>query len=58
MDFSLLLKIWVKILVKKVKAEAENIVKNFLIILNNLQQMRLKLPQKESFKKQQMKQVI
>ena len=58
MDFSLLLKIWVKILVKKVKAEAENIVKNFLIILNNLQQMCLKLPQKESFKKQQMKQVI
>ena len=35
-----------------------NIVKNFFIMLNNLQQMRLKLVQKEQFKKQQKQLVI
>ena len=33
-------------------------VRNFLIMLNNLQQMQLKLLQKESFKKQQKELVI
>ena len=35
-----------------------NIVKNFLIMLKNLQQMHLELLQKESFKKQQKQLVI
>ena len=35
-----------------------NIVKNFFIMLINLQQMRLKLVQKEQFKKQQKQLVI
>ena len=40
MDFCLLLKIWAKILVKiYVKTEAVNIVRNFLIMLNNLLQV-------------------
>ena len=43
MDFYLLLKISVKVV---------NTVKNFLIMLNNLIQLRLKLPQKEQFKNQ------
>ena len=51
-------KMWIKTLVKtKVKALIVNIAKNF-IMLNNLQQMQLKLLQKESFKKQQKQQMI
>ena len=43
----------VKILVKiKVKSYAVNIATRFLIMLNNLQQMCLKLLQKEQLKKQ------
>ena len=52
MGFCLLLKIWVEIPVKViVKAWAVNTVRNFLIVLKNLQQMHLKLLQKEQFKK-------
>ena len=36
-----------------IKSLKSNIVKNLLIMQNNLQQMRLKLLQKESFKKKQ-----
>ena len=49
MDFYRLLKIWVKIY-------GINIVKNFLIVLKNLQ--RMQLLQKEQFKKQQKQLVI
>ena len=40
------------------KSLAVNIGKNFLIMLNNLSQMHLKLLQKKKFKKQQKKLVI
>ena len=59
MDFCLLLKIWITILVKiSVKTCVVNKIKNLLIMVNNRQQMHLKLLQKESFKKQQKKLVI
>ena len=59
MNFCVLQKRRVKILKKKkVKAETVNIIKNFLIMLNNLQQVRLKLLQERSFKKQQKQPVI
>ena len=49
----------VKILVKiKVKSYAVNIATRFLIMLNNLQQMCLKLLQKEQLKKQQKQLVV
>ena len=52
MDFCLLLKILVKILVKTlVKTYAVHIARNFLIMLNNQQQMHLKLLQKSDLKK-------
>ena len=52
MDFCLLLKIWVKMLVKSsVKTYAVSIIENFLIMLSNLQQMHLKLLQKEAVQK-------
>ena len=38
---------------KKVKHYVVNTAKNFLLTLNSLEQMHLKLLQKESFKKQQ-----
>ena len=38
--------------ISKNKNKTVNIVKNFLIMLNNLLQMRSKLLQKKSFKKQ------
>ena len=48
MEFNLLLKICVKILVKiPEKTKVVNIVRIFFIMLNNLQQMHLKLIQKE-----------
>ena len=51
MGFYLLLEIWVKIFVKiLLRVLAVSIAKKFLIMLNNLQQMHLKLLQKESFK--------
>ena len=49
MESYLLLTIWVKILVKiSVKTEVVNTATDFLIMLNNLQQIRLKLLQKET----------
>ena len=43
MYFYLLLKIWVKVLVKiKAKTSVVNTAKSFLIVLNNLQQLHLK----------------
>ena len=54
MDFCLLLKTSVKI---KVKTKAVNTAKNF-IMLNNLQQMHLKILQKRLFKKEQKQLVI
>ena len=48
MEFNLLLKICVKILAKiPEKTKVVNIVRIFFIMLNNLQQMHLKLIQKE-----------
>lgn len=41
-----------KIISKILNGKMVNIVKNFLIMLNDLQQVCLKLLQKESFKKQ------
>ena len=49
MESYLLLTIWVKILVKiSVKTEVVNTATDFLIMLNNLQQIHLKLLQKET----------
>ena len=51
MDFCLLLKMWVKILIKiQVKIEVVNIVRNFLIMLNNILQIHLKLLKKSDSK--------
>ena len=53
------IKIWVKIFVKiYIKTYVVNTAKILLIMLNNLQQMHLKLLQKEQFKKQQKQLVI
>ena len=50
MDFCLLLKMWVKILIKmQVKIEVVNIVRNFLIMLSNMLQMHLKSLKKSNF---------
>ena len=43
---------------KYVKTEAVNIAKNFLIMLNNLQQMQLKLFQEKQINKQQKQLII
>ena len=51
MDFSALQKTWVKV-------NAINMVKNFLIVLKNLQQMQQKQHQKGQLKKQQKQLVI
>ena len=51
MDIWLLLKIWVKILLKiQVKTYVLNTVKNFFTTQSNLQQIHLKPPQKEQFR--------
>ena len=42
----------------KVKTSAVNTVRNVLLMLNNLQQMHLKLLQKEQFKKHEKQLVI
>ena len=57
-DFHLLLKIWVKILVKNIKTSAVCTAINFLIMLNNLAQIYLKLLQKGQLKKQKKRVVI
>ena len=58
MDFYLLLKIWENNIGKNISYKVVNTLKNFLIAQQiqekiKLQQMHLKLLQKEQFKKQQ-----
>ena len=58
MDFCLLLEIWVQIGKNITKKLSSKYSQKFLIMLNNLLHMQLKLFQKEQFKKQQVQLVI